>query len=83
MLRRNDGVSQWLPDRFLAGPSEHVLGMAVPLVDHPVLEHVHRRFPHRLCALRRREAEELPVHPLGLLEEIAGLRPHPVGRITR
>ena len=26
------------------------------------------------------EAEELPVHPLGLLDQLAGLRPHPIRR---
>jgi len=48
-----------------------------------VLEYVRRRFPDRARPFRRGQAEKLPVHALGLVEQLHGLRPHPVGRITR
>ena len=43
-----------------------------------VLEQVDRRLPRGLRALRRIQAKELPVQPLGLLDQVAGLRPHPI-----
>jgi len=48
-----------------------------------VLEHIDRRLPQRLRARRRCEPEELPVHALGLRNEVACLRPHPVCRVSQ
>src|SRR5687768_9237092 len=37
-----------------------------------VLEHVDGRLPHRACALGSAQSKELPMHALGLLEQLAG-----------
>src|SRR4029453_2918159 len=47
-----------------------------------VLEYVDRRLPASRLSGRRSQREELPVHPFGLFQELAGFRPHPSGWVT-
>src|SRR5690348_4829230 len=42
-----------------------------------ILENVDRRLPHGPGAARRAQPEELAMEALGLLEHLAGFRPHP------
>ena len=45
-----------------------------------VLEDIDRRLPHALRPVSARGPEELPVHAIGLVDQLAGLCPHPVSR---